>query len=173
MGRSQTSIQDRLELLQVCIFYYGFRKEQELPTKTAFSLYIVVIWWTGFNSPQSPLNRSSIGVGTPYSATTSPGWAGDGSPNLATLKELLRLLHHSGEIRNIEQLRLRFQFFASALQFNLMPEDQRTIAKATLVQKLWDAIHRLKLRYGFGQPYKKIESSQVEATRICKNNAQR
>ncbi|XP_031124227.1 callose synthase 11-like [Ipomoea triloba] len=77
------------------------------------------------------------------------------------------LFSHIGEIRNIEQLRLRFQFFASALQFNLMPEDQRTIAKATLVQKLRDAIHRLKLRYGFGQPYKKIESSQVEATRFA------
>nr|GMD25261.1 zinc finger, CCHC-type [Ipomoea batatas]GMD27092.1 zinc finger, CCHC-type [Ipomoea batatas] len=43
--------------------------------------------------------------------------------------------------------------------FKLMPEDHRTIAKATLVQKLRDAIHRLKLRYGFGQPYKMIESS--------------
>ncbi|KAF2297720.1 hypothetical protein GH714_002432 [Hevea brasiliensis] len=34
----------------------------------------------------------------------------------------------------------------------------------TLVKKLRDAIHRFRLRYGLGQPYKKIESSQVEAT---------
>lgn len=37
---------------------------------------------------------------------------------------IIGLLSHLGEIRNIEQLRLRFQFFASALQFNLKPEDQ-------------------------------------------------
>lgn len=77
------------------------------------------------------------------------------------------LFSHIGEIRNIQQLRLRFQFFASALQFNLMPEDQTISAKATLVHKLRDAMHRLKLRYGLGQPYKKIESSQVEATRFA------
>ncbi|KAL2931966.1 Callose synthase 11 [Bienertia sinuspersici] len=36
-----------------------------------------------------------------------------------------------------------------------------------VVHKLRDAVHRLKLRYGLGQPYKKIESSQVEATRFA------
>lgn len=77
------------------------------------------------------------------------------------------LLSHLGEVRNIEQLRLRFQFFSSALQFNLMPEEQMLIAKATMVRKLRDAINRLKLRYGLGQPYKKIESSQVQATRFA------
>ncbi|KAF8031162.1 hypothetical protein BT93_D0384 [Corymbia citriodora subsp. variegata] len=77
------------------------------------------------------------------------------------------LFSHLGEIRNIEQLRLRFQFFASALQFNLMPEEQLLSPKATMVKKLRDAIQRLKLRYGLGQPYKKIESSQVEATRFA------
>ncbi|MBA0836692.1 hypothetical protein Goarm_008887 [Gossypium armourianum] len=77
------------------------------------------------------------------------------------------LFSHLGEIRNMEQLRLRFQFFASAMQFNLMPEDQLLSPKATLVKKFRDAIHRLKLRYGLGQPYKKIESSQVEATRFA------
>lgn len=77
------------------------------------------------------------------------------------------LFSHIGEIRNLQQLRLRFQFFASALQFNLMSEKQSLDEKETLVHKLRDAIHRLKLRYGFGQPYKKIESSQVEATRFA------
>lgn len=77
------------------------------------------------------------------------------------------LFSHLGEIRNMEQLRLRFQFFASAMQFNLMPEEHLFNPKATLVKKLRDAIHRLKLRYGIGQPYKKIESSQVEATRFA------
>ncbi|CAH9065872.1 unnamed protein product [Cuscuta epithymum] len=77
------------------------------------------------------------------------------------------LFSHIGEIRNIKQLRLRFQFFASALQFNLMAEDQMINDKATLVNKLRDAVHRLKLRYGLGQPFKKIESSQVDATRFA------
>jgi len=77
------------------------------------------------------------------------------------------LFSHLGEIRNVEQLRLRFQFFASAMQFNLMPEEQLLSPKMTLVKKLRDAIHRLKLRYGLGQPYRKIESSQVEATRFA------
>ncbi|KAF8031161.1 hypothetical protein BT93_D0383 [Corymbia citriodora subsp. variegata] len=77
------------------------------------------------------------------------------------------LFSHLGEIRNIKQLRLRFQFFASALQFNLMPEEPQLSPKATMVKMLRDAIQRLKLRYGLGQPYKKIESSQVEATRFA------
>ncbi|WCJ27033.1 glucan synthase-like 1 [Euphorbia peplus] len=77
------------------------------------------------------------------------------------------LFSHLGEIRNIGQLRLRFQFFAGAMQFNLMPEEQSLGPNMTLVKKLRDAIHRLKLRYGLGQPFQKIESSQVEATRFA------
>jgi callose synthase len=77
------------------------------------------------------------------------------------------LFSHLGEIRNIEQLRLRFQFFANAIKFNLMPEEQLLIPKLTLVKKLRDAIHRFRLRYGLGQAFSKIESSQVEATRFA------
>ncbi|KAM1772351.1 hypothetical protein ACFX11_047066 [Malus domestica] len=77
------------------------------------------------------------------------------------------LFAHLGEIRNIGQLRLRFQFFASAIQFNLMPEEQLLNARGTLRSKFNDAIHRLKLRYGLGRPYKKLESNQVEATRFA------
>ncbi|KAF8007893.1 hypothetical protein BT93_K1785 [Corymbia citriodora subsp. variegata] len=77
------------------------------------------------------------------------------------------LFDHLGEIRNIEQLRLRFQFFASAIQFNLMPEEQLLNARGTLKSKLNDAIHRLKLRYGLGRPYKKLESNQVEARKFA------
>lgn len=77
------------------------------------------------------------------------------------------LFLHLGEIRNIEQLRLRFQFFASAMQFNLMPEEELLSTQVTTVKKLRDAVHRLKLRYGFGLSYAKIESSQVEATRFA------
>ncbi|XVF38236.1 hypothetical protein REPUB_Repub20aG0082600 [Reevesia pubescens] len=77
------------------------------------------------------------------------------------------LFQHLGEIRNIEQLRLRFQFFASAIQFNLMPQEQLMITCGTLREKFSDAIHWLKLTYGLGQPYKKIESNQVEANKFA------
>ncbi|KAK8617392.1 hypothetical protein V6N13_080308 [Hibiscus sabdariffa] len=77
------------------------------------------------------------------------------------------LLQHLGEIRNTQQLKLRFQFFASAMQFNLMPEEQLLDFRATFKTKLNDAIHRLKLRYGFGQPYKKLESDQVGTRRFA------
>lgn len=77
------------------------------------------------------------------------------------------LFSHLGEIRNISQLRLRFQHFASAMQFNLMPEEKLLSQQATMLRKVRDAIHRLKLRYGLGQPFTKIESSQVDATRFA------
>ncbi|KAF3444128.1 hypothetical protein FNV43_RR13818 [Rhamnella rubrinervis] len=77
------------------------------------------------------------------------------------------LFAHLGEIRNIQQLRLRFQFFASAIQFNLMPEEQLLNARGTLRSKFKDAIRRLKLRYGLGRPYKKLESNQVEANKFA------
>ncbi|KAF8043306.1 hypothetical protein BT93_A1599 [Corymbia citriodora subsp. variegata] len=73
------------------------------------------------------------------------------------------LLHHLGEIRNLEQLRLRFQFFASAVQFNLMPEEQLL---QTMGNKFEDFLHRLKLRYGLGKPYQKFEPNQIEALRF-------
>ncbi|CAI8583819.1 unnamed protein product [Vicia faba] len=77
------------------------------------------------------------------------------------------LFSHLGEIRNISQLRLRFQFFSNAMQFNLMPEEKLLSQQATLLRKLRDAIHQLKLRYGLGKPFTKIESSQVDATRFA------
>ncbi|XP_022764061.1 callose synthase 12-like [Durio zibethinus] len=77
------------------------------------------------------------------------------------------LFQHLGEIRNIQQLRLRFQFFASAIQFNLMPEEQLLNARGTFRSKFNDAIHRLKLRYGLGRPYRKLESNQVEAHKFA------
>ncbi|XP_077229308.1 callose synthase 12-like [Tasmannia lanceolata] len=80
---------------------------------------------------------------------------------------LVGLFSHLGEIRNINQLRLRFQFFASAMQFNLMPEEQLLGTRGTLRNKFSDAVRRLKLRYGLGRPYKKIESNQVEANRFA------
>ncbi|CAA0808832.1 Callose synthase 12 [Striga hermonthica] len=77
------------------------------------------------------------------------------------------LFDHLGEIRNMQQLRLRFQFFASAIQFNLMPEEQLLNARGTFKSKIKDAIHRLKLRYGLGRPFKKLESNQVEAYKFA------
>ncbi|ONM37944.1 Callose synthase 11 [Zea mays] len=80
---------------------------------------------------------------------------------------LIGLFSHLGEIRSVEQLRLRFQFFASAMQFNLMPEEHLDAVHGGLRSKLYDAINRLKLRYGFGRPYRKIEANEVEAKRFA------
>ncbi|KAJ4976815.1 hypothetical protein NE237_001921 [Protea cynaroides] len=80
---------------------------------------------------------------------------------------LVGLFSHLGEIRNVQQFRLRFQFFASAMQFNLMPEEQLLNTRGTLKSKFHDAIQRLKLRYGLGRPFKKIESNQIEAYRFA------
>ncbi|GMH12090.1 hypothetical protein Nepgr_013931 [Nepenthes gracilis] len=76
------------------------------------------------------------------------------------------LFAHLGEIRNMQQLRLRFQFFASAIQFNLMHEEQLQDERG-MRNKFRDAIHRLKLRYGLGRPYRKLESDQVEANKFA------
>ncbi|KAG8055416.1 hypothetical protein GUJ93_ZPchr0001g29615 [Zizania palustris] len=80
---------------------------------------------------------------------------------------LIGLFSHLGEIRSVEQLRLRFQFFASAMQFNLMPQEYMGAVPGGIRNKLYDAIHRLKLRYGFGRPYRKIEVNEVEAKRFA------
>ncbi|KAI3714043.1 hypothetical protein L1987_72633 [Smallanthus sonchifolius] len=76
------------------------------------------------------------------------------------------LLSHLGEIRNVQQQRLRFQFFAGAMQFNLMTEG-RSLSLRTLSSKFKDALHRLKLRYGLGRPFKKLESNQIEAHKFA------
>uniref|UniRef100_A0A0D3EU39 1,3-beta-glucan synthase n=1 Tax=Oryza barthii TaxID=65489 RepID=A0A0D3EU39_9ORYZ len=80
---------------------------------------------------------------------------------------LIGLFSHLGEIRSVEQLRLRFQFFASAMQFNLMPEEHLDTVHGGIRSKFYDAINRLKLRYGFGRPYRKIEANEVEAKRFA------
>ncbi|KAI3812257.1 hypothetical protein L1987_16964 [Smallanthus sonchifolius] len=77
------------------------------------------------------------------------------------------LLSHLGEIRNVQQLRLRFQFFASAMQFNLMPEEQLMNTRGTFRSKFKDTLHRFKLRYGLGRPFKKLESNQIEAHKFA------
>ncbi|TKY48864.1 Callose synthase 12 [Spatholobus suberectus] len=77
------------------------------------------------------------------------------------------LIAHLGEIRSMQQLKLRFQFLASAVLFNLMPEEQLLNARGTLSSKVKDAVRRMKLRYGFGQPYMKLESNQSEANKFA------
>ncbi|KAI6697333.1 hypothetical protein NL676_017452 [Syzygium grande] len=77
---------------------------------------------------------------------------------------IVGLLDHLGEIRSLEQVRLRFQFFASAVQFNLMPGEQHW---QMIGNKFQDVIHRLKLRYGLGKPYQKFKPNQIEALRFA------
>ncbi|CAM8948985.1 unnamed protein product [Rhodiola kirilowii] len=79
------------------------------------------------------------------------------------------LFQHIGEIRNMQQFKMRFQFFANAVQFNLMPEEEPQLNErwGTLRNKFNDAIGRLKLRYGLGTSYKKLESNQVQANKFA------
>ncbi|GAB2257368.1 hypothetical protein Droror1_Dr00023427 [Drosera rotundifolia] len=55
---------------------------------------------------------------------------------------MVGLFSHLGEIRNIEHPRLRFQFFASAIKFNLMPEEL-PVKKPVLTMR--DAVEHLCL----------------------------
>ncbi|XP_066312287.1 callose synthase 12-like [Miscanthus floridulus] len=76
------------------------------------------------------------------------------------------LFAHLGEIRDMKQLRLRFQFFASAMSFNIMPEEQQ-VDESFLPSRLRNFWQRLQLRYGFSRSFRKIESNQVEARRFA------
>ncbi|XP_048557309.1 callose synthase 12-like [Triticum urartu] len=84
---------------------------------------------------------------------------------------LMGLLLHLGEIRDMEQLRLRFQFFASAMSFNIMPEEQHEInGPSNFLSRPWvrSFLRRLRLRYGLF-PYRSIslESNKVEERRFA------
>ncbi|KAL2466485.1 Callose synthase 12 [Abeliophyllum distichum] len=78
------------------------------------------------------------------------------------LGSIIGLFDHLGEIRNIQHLRFRFQYLASAIQFNLMPGEQLLNASGThpTPSKLKAALYRLKLRCGLRKPFKKLESNQ-------------
>ncbi|KAK8988034.1 hypothetical protein V6N11_065633 [Hibiscus sabdariffa] len=80
---------------------------------------------------------------------------------------VMGLMQQLGEIRNIEHLRYRFQFFAGAIQSNLMPQEETNISCGTSRGKFSEAIHRLKLRCGLRQPFETVESSQVKANKFA------
>lgn len=145
--------------------YFMQIKPMIAPTKTLLSLKTVNYEWHEFFSGS---NRFAVGlVWLPvvliYLMDISIWYAIYSS----FIGAAVGLFQHLGEIRNMQQLRLRFQFFASAIQFNLMPEEQLLHTRGSLRNKLKDAIHRLKLRYGFGRPFKKLESNQVEANKFA------
>lgn len=79
------------------------------------------------------------------------------------------LLAHIGELRNVEQLKLRFPFFASAISFNLMPEDSVVQQQPLGSWTVWikDMLRRTQLRHGLGKPYKKTESSVENRKFAC------
>eukprot|EP00250_Pteridium_aquilinum_P002231 c12424_g1_i2 orf=454-5787(+) len=82
---------------------------------------------------------------------------------------LVGLFAHLGEIRNLPQLKLRFPFFASAIFFNLMPEESLLQVKtwgnwSATIKDVW---RRVKLRYGFGTTYRKLDSNSLEAGKFA------
>jgi callose synthase len=83
---------------------------------------------------------------------------------------LVGLFEHLGEIRNVLQLRQRFQIFPSAAQFNLMPEE---VALPPQFFRSWwvyvkAVFTRFKLRYGWAVGGVKEDSKQLEAGRFAK-----
>ncbi|KAK8365241.1 hypothetical protein V6Z11_A02G040700, partial [Gossypium hirsutum] len=93
-------------------------------------------------------------------------WYSFYSPFVGAAMWLLQLL---GEIRNIEQLRWRFRFFATAIQFNLLRQEEIMITGGSLREKLCEAIHQLKVRCGLQRPFKmvELESNQVKANEFA------
>ncbi|KAL2483309.1 Callose synthase 12 [Forsythia ovata] len=83
------------------------------------------------------------------------------------LGAIIGLFDRLGEIQNIQHLRFRFQYFASAIQFNLMPGEQLLNASGTYPSKLKAALYRLKLRCGLGKPFKKLESYQEDTYKFA------
>lgn len=83
---------------------------------------------------------------------------------------LVGLSSHIGEIRNVEQFKLRFPFFASAMAFNLMAADGRCGVKPSphnrFVALFRDMLRRMMLRYGLVKAYKKYEKSSLESRKF-------
>ncbi|KAH7423735.1 hypothetical protein KP509_12G070800 [Ceratopteris richardii] len=82
------------------------------------------------------------------------------------------LFSHIGEIRNMEQLKLRFPFFASAVAFNLSPEVEKYMKQPSphyrLVALFRDMVRRVKLRYGLEKAYTTFEKSSPESLKFAK-----
>eukprot|EP00250_Pteridium_aquilinum_P004273 c14499_g1_i1 orf=375-5705(-) len=81
------------------------------------------------------------------------------------------LFAHIGEIRNVEQLKWRFPFFASAVAFNLIPEGMpvgESLPHHRLFALVRDMVRRVKLRYGLEKAYKKFERSSLESWKFAR-----
>ncbi|KAL2483243.1 Callose synthase 12 [Forsythia ovata] len=83
------------------------------------------------------------------------------------LGSIIGMFNHLGEIRNMQHLRLRFQYLASAIQFSLLPEERLLNERGRDRSKFRDAIHQLKLMCGFGRPFRKLEPNQVETYKVA------
>ncbi|MCO5565072.1 hypothetical protein L7F22_018743 [Adiantum nelumboides] len=84
---------------------------------------------------------------------------------------MLGLSAHIGEIRTVQQLKLRFPFFASAITFNLAPQEcllgENALPHFRYVNLVKDMVRRVKLRYGLGKDYRKFESNTLEARKFA------
>ncbi|KAH7445830.1 hypothetical protein KP509_01G025800 [Ceratopteris richardii] len=84
---------------------------------------------------------------------------------------MVGLTNHIGEIRTVQQLKLRFPFFASAITFNLAPKEgllgEDILPHSRYVNLVKDMVRRVKLRYGLGKDYRKFESNTLEARKFA------
>ncbi|KAJ4977083.1 hypothetical protein NE237_002189 [Protea cynaroides] len=145
-------------------FSYFFQiKPMVLPTKDILQLRGIHYYWHQFftNSNRFAVGLLWLPVVLVYLMDLQIWY----SIYSSLVGAMVGMFSHLGEIRDIQQLRLRFQFFASAVQFNLMPEEQFLNNRPN--NRFHNAIERLKLRYGLGRPFKKIEKNQIETYRFA------
>ncbi|KAH7422349.1 hypothetical protein KP509_12G004600 [Ceratopteris richardii] len=80
---------------------------------------------------------------------------------------VIGLLQHIGEIRNFDQVKMRFQFFASAASLNLRPEESLFKSDENWGSWLRKSIRRITLRHGFSADYKEYASGCNEVERFA------
>lgn len=67
---------------------------------------------------------------------------------------MVGLFSHIGEIRNLQQFKLRFPFLASAITFNLLPDDKQKPDDS--LRFFRDMLKRLKIRYGLDRRFTQV-----------------
>ncbi|KAG0567784.1 hypothetical protein M758_7G116000 [Ceratodon purpureus] len=86
----------------------------------------------------------------------------------ALVGALVGLMDHLGEIRNVHQLKLRFQMFPRAVQFNLIPESWSDGTKQRFRNSWWTSVKNLfqRIRLRYGVPSQETKEESMEARRF-------
>ncbi|MCO5604236.1 hypothetical protein L7F22_058399 [Adiantum nelumboides] len=74
------------------------------------------------------------------------------------------LFSHIGEVRNLHQFRLRFPSFASALIFNLLPEEQKA---GDPLREIKNKVKRCMIRYGLGRQFGQLQPRSPQVRKFA------